>query len=619
MTLNGTLAANTTIPAGSKLSSTLLSLQNANVSLQSSSSLPAILSATEIAGTGTIRLDGNPIFGVQNMLSSNQNLTIDSGVSVRTGNAGGILYAYSQTINYGLISVETPGAAIAYAGSPNPVLNNKGLISITAGAMFLPANTQNSGTISLASNGTLVIPSFNSISGTFSRTGGTVAYTGNLTGTGNTIDLNNPFWGPISLDRSNVSNLTLTSSAGPVAIVYTKNPSGDFRPDTLLSNVTLGTDIEIQPGGTLEFANTVTLNNKTIHLNGSNRANATLILNLGTFSGNGTLSFDGGSQFNSITNAYQIPAGVTLQTGTGGGTITQGSMFTPYFAVDGTISAQTPATTISLSLPTSPLLIQPDGVVQAINGGNIAISGPAANSGLLTIDAPGSITCTSTFTENGPGTLAGNGTLNASKIAGTWNIPLSVHITGTGMNSVASLSFANAGQLDIGAADLQITSSTGDLSAVSAQVARAFNGGSWDGIGGITSSALTPREGIAVMTGADYRAATRKSSLDGALVLTNNLLLKTALLGDANLDNQVDLSDLSTVLNNFGQASLSWTHGNFDYAPTIDLTDLSDVLNHFGQSLTTPTLAPDTPTPTPEPTPLALLTLAAPFLYKRRR
>ena len=81
-------------------------------------------------------------------------------------------------------------------------------------------------------------------------------------------------------------------------------------------------------------------------------------------------------------------------------------------------------------------------------------------------------------------------------------------------------------------------------------------------------------------------------------------LRNSPLLGDTNLDNQVDLSDLSTVLNNFGQPSLSWTAGNFDYAPTIDLTDLSDVLNNFGANRRRPRqppLHPDTPEPDTPP------------------
>ena len=65
--------------------------------------------------------------------------------------------------------------------------------------------------------------------------------------------------------------------------------------------------------------------------------------------------------------------------------------------------------------------------------------------------------------------------------------------------------------------------------------------------------------------------------------------------GDANMDGQVDLTDLSTVLNNFGKSTVLWTDGNFDGQPTIDLTDLSDVLNNFGSS------APSASTPVIDP------------------
>ncbi len=63
---------------------------------------------------------------------------------------------------------------------------------------------------------------------------------------------------------------------------------------------------------------------------------------------------------------------------------------------------------------------------------------------------------------------------------------------------------------------------------------------------------------------------------------SNSATAPAALLGDANVDGRVDLTDLSVVLNNFGSATANWTSGNFDGAATIDLTDLSDVLNNFG-------------------------------------
>ena len=75
-------------------------------------------------------------------------------------------------------------------------------------------------------------------------------------------------------------------------------------------------------------------------------------------------------------------------------------------------------------------------------------------------------------------------------------------------------------------------------------------------------------------------------------------------IGDATGDGTVDLSDLSVVLNNFGQTTTARSLGNFDGAATIDLTDLSDVLNNFGLSYVNGGLAPGAPTVTPASAPI---------------
>jgi len=85
------------------------------------------------------------------------------------------------------------------------------------------------------------------------------------------------------------------------------------------------------------------------------------------------------------------------------------------------------------------------------------------------------------------------------------------------------------------------------------------------------------------------------------------------LLGDADNNGHVDLTDLSIVLNNFGSTTSLWSNGNFDGASTVDLTDLSDVLNNFGSSI-----HPSASTPSavagiasvPEPTTLSVLATA---------
>jgi hypothetical protein len=87
------------------------------------------------------------------------------------------------------------------------------------------------------------------------------------------------------------------------------------------------------------------------------------------------------------------------------------------------------------------------------------------------------------------------------------------------------------------------------------------------------------------------------------------------LLGDANLDGKVDLTDLNIVLNNLGTTTSLRSNGNFDGAATIDLTDLNDVLNNLGVSVTSGSAI----VATPEPASLMLLCAAMPLLWKRRR
>ena len=62
------------------------------------------------------------------------------------------------------------------------------------------------------------------------------------------------------------------------------------------------------------------------------------------------------------------------------------------------------------------------------------------------------------------------------------------------------------------------------------------------------------------------------------------ILLTPALPGDANLDGQVDVNDLTIVLANFGQSTgMSWGTGDFIGDGKVDVNDLTIVLTNFGQ------------------------------------
>ncbi len=103
---------------------------------------------------------------------------------------------------------------------------------------------------------------------------------------------------------------------------------------------------------------------------------------------------------------------------------------------------------------------------------------------------------------------------------------------------------------------------------------------------------------------------------NGTITYTSLYVLSVnGLLGDANGDGKVDLSDLNIVLNNLGTTSSLRSNGNFDGAATIDLTDLNDVLNNLGTSLTTNISVGAVP----EPASLGLLAAGGAVLAASRR
>ena len=126
--------------------------------------------------------------------------------------------------------------------------------------------------------------------------------------------------------------------------------------------------------------------------------------------------------------------------------------------------------------------------------------------------------------------------------------------------------------------------------------------------GQITSSTLA----TGMMLSSGTAGAINVSMFDGDAVSPTDILIKATYAGDANLDGHVDLTDLSTVLNNFGKTTPDWTSGNFDGATTIDLTDLSAVLNNFGKSVPSGSLmaGQTLSIATPEPGSLAMLASA---------
>ena len=279
------------------------------------------------------------------------------------------------------------------------------------------------------------------------------------------------------------------------------------------------------------------------------------------------------------------------------------------------------------------------------NAGLLSISGTFqssadfANFGTFSLAGPQTWASGATFTNSGNATFSSDtGSTSASPLniintAGSIHLHATQHLNSltlnggalfveTGTTKVNALSIAGttsnwSATLNLGSNPFILEAAANKSSLISTLQNQLVYG--LTHTTGIVGASLSAHQALALLD----NAVTNFATFGGISVDTNSLLISPELLGDANADGHVDLTDLSTLLNHFGQQTPNWTDGNFDNAPTIDLTDLSDVLNNFGltnpnassQLLVTSYQLPSTPTP--EPTSLVLL-LPTLLLGRRR-
>ncbi|MGD0655004.1 MAG: PEP-CTERM sorting domain-containing protein [Thermoguttaceae bacterium] len=187
-----------------------------------------------------------------------------------------------------------------------------------------------------------------------------------------------------------------------------------------------------------------------------------------------------------------------------------------------------------------------------------------------------------------------------------------------------------------------VISGTTDYNTIFGYVVTGYNSGSWNGLGGIYSdlAAADPAKlSLAVISGDDYRTLYPGATFHGNNVSTSAALVHYTYLGDANLDGNVDGSDLTLLLNSFiyqtNHSALptggnSWLNGNFNYDANIDGSDLTLLLNQFiYQTNHGGSFIPTLPThmsaggtdlaPVPEPSTLVLLLVGLASLVSLRK
>ncbi len=130
---------------------------------------------------------------------------------------------------------------------------------------------------------------------------------------------------------------------------------------------------------------------------------------------------------------------------------------------------------------------------------------------------------------------------------------------------------------------------------------RGVRGGSWDDSGGDTGSNI---DGNATPQYGSPTGGFRVASIPTGWFLDP---------GDANGDGRVDINDLTIVLTNFGQTSMTWSQGDFNTDGRVDIDDLTIVLSNFGMS------SGGAVNSVPEPCALVLLLAAVACLFASPR
>jgi hypothetical protein len=203
-------------------------------------------------------------------------------------------------------------------------------------------------------------------------------------------------------------------------------------------------------------------------------------------------------------------------------------------------------------------------------------------------------------------TISFSGTGNSLNLSGGINGGAALTVTGNGTlvltgssNSVTFLTISSGASIDLTTSPLTINFGGNNFSL---DTFRAYLSS-----GSLTSSAAVSSGNRFALGYADGDIDT-----DTTIAQPGQLVVQYALVGDANLDGTVNLTDLLDLLNNYGQSGTDWTQGDFNYDGTVNLTDLLDLLNNYGQSTSATQVVP-------EPAIGSLLLVPAAALTRRLR
>ncbi len=237
--------------------------------------------------------------------------------------------------------------------------------------------------------------------------------------------------------------------------------------------------------------------------------------------------------------------------------------------------------------------------------------------------------------KNGPGVLTVRNVLTAGILnIGGGTVKVLPDGTNLGTSKVGALSIAGGidawmSTLDLGNNDMVLDySGPSPLATVGNLIKNGYAGGAWNGRGiasSIAAGVIPPAPKTAL--GFAENSVLGYVSFSGVGVDATSVLIKYTYSGDANLDGQVDISDLGRLATAW-QTGGVWISGDFNYDEFVDISDLGLLATNWQQGVGNP-LGPSfdqalaslgLPGATvPEPAGLALAAMGAMLLARCRR
>ena len=217
-------------------------------------------------------------------------------------------------------------------------------------------------------------------------------------------------------------------------------------------------------------------------------------------------------------------------------------------------------------------LATPDVTVTVAAGQTVTEGVVRTGSGALIKEGPGTLVLDKTNSHQG-GTIVNAGTVIVRNVAALGSGALTVKSgaivqldVGSGTIPLSSVVLESGAKIDLGTGRLTLAAGAASAANVLALLLAGRGDGAWNGSSGFVTRSAVPDRGLGI----------------GYLVNDDgSMIVAFAAPGDINLDGQVDVVDLSTLLSSGtieAVVSNGWADGDFNYDGVCDLLDIGAFL-----------------------------------------